>query len=434
MIVNRLIEKAMKRASGAQASLGQSESTNVSFENDKLKSVKSSQSTGMSVKVIVDGKIGSSHTTDIDDVDGVAARALEAAEFGSPAHFEFPTPKEGADVKVHDDAVLPVTKDEMVRIGEEMMALVKAYNSDIILHAGTSRSVGRSEFANSSGVEYTTDNTNFSVGVSGQRIRGTDILWAGHGFGWKKREIDHVEIAKKTIELFKMAENIAPIKSGDIPVIFTPEGMNVLLLALTLGFNGKNVFFGSSPLAGKLGEKIAEEARLKSGIRFSITDNPLLDYASASGRYDGEGVPHKVTPLIEEGIVKNFLYDLDTAGRAGTKTTGNGVGCGPTNLVVKEGDTPYEEMVKNTKEGLLVHSVMGLGQGNPISGEFSVNVRLGYKIENGEIVGRVKDVMLSGNTYDALKNIAAIGDKIEWAGGSLLTPPIQISKLSVVAK
>jgi predicted Zn-dependent protease len=65
MIVNQLVEKAMKKAQGAQASLWQSESTNVSFENDKLKSVKSSQSTGMSVKVIVDGKIGSSHTTEL---------------------------------------------------------------------------------------------------------------------------------------------------------------------------------------------------------------------------------------------------------------------------------------------------------------------------------------------------------------------------------
>jgi PmbA protein len=203
--------------------------------------------------------------------------------------------------------------------------------------------------------------------------------------------------------------------------------VNVLLLALILGFNGKRVFLGSSPLAGKLGEKIADEG-------FALSDNPLLDYANGSGTYDGEGVPHQVTPLIEHGLVKNFLYDLDTAARAGTKTTGNGIGCSPTNLVIKEGDTPFEEMMENTKEGLLVHNVLGLGQGNPISGEFSVNVLLGYKIEKGEIVGRVKDVMLAGNTYDALKNIAAIGDKAEWAGGSLLTPPIQIAKMSVVAK
>jgi PmbA protein len=427
MIVKRLIENAMRKAQGVQASLGQTESTKVSFENDKLKSVKSSQNTGMSVKVIVDGRIGSSHTTDIDDVDGVVVRALEAAEFGSPAHFEFPGPQEGPGVLVYDDDVLPMTKEAMVEIGEEMMTLVKEYNPDILVSAGVDKSVSKGWFANSSGEEYTTKTTSFGVGVHGQWVRGTDILLAGHDFGWKKREIDHSKIAKRAIELFKMAESIAPIRSGDMPIIFTPQGVNVLLLALSLGLDGKNVFLGSSPLAGKLGEKIADE-------RFFVTDNPLLDYANSSGKYDEEGIPHQVTPLIEGGVVKNFLYDLDTAGRAGAKTTGNGVGCKPTNLVVKEGNASYKEMIRNTKEGLLVHNVLGLGQGNPISGEFSVNVHLGYKIENGEVVGRVKDVMLAGNTYEALKNIAAIGDEAEWAGGSLLTPPIKVSRLSVVGK
>ena len=427
MIAKRLIEKAMTRAQGAQAALGQSESESISFENDKLKSAESSQSTSMSVKVVVNGNIGSSHTTDIQDIDGVVERALEAAEFGSPAHFDFPGPKKGSDVKVYDDAVQAVTKGEMVLIGEEMMGLVKDYNSDILVSAGVHKGRGTMEFANSAGIAYTAQSTSFGVEVEGQLIRGTDILWAGHGLGLKKRELDHREMAGKTVALFRMAEKTARVRSGRMPVIFAPEGMPVLLLALSLGVDGKNVFLGSSPLAGKLGEKVADE-------RFSIADNPLIDYAGASGTYDGEGVPHQATPLMENGFLRNFLYDLDTAGRAGAKTTGNGVGCSPTNLVVNEGTTPFDDMVKHTEEGLLVHSVLGLGQGNPISGEFSVNLHVAYKIENGEVVGRVKDVMLAGNTYTALNNIMAIGDRAEWAGGTLLTPPIQIADLSIIAR
>ena len=426
MVVEQLIEKAMKKAQGAQAGLRRAESTNVSFDNDKLKSVKSAQSTRISVKVIVDGKIGSSHTTDINDGDGVVARALEAAAFGSPAYFTFPEATKGPDVKVYDQAVLPVTKEEMVRLGEEMMETVKTYNSDILVSAGIKKGHSQREFANSSGTTYTTEITSFGLGVHGQWVRGTDILMAGHSFGWKKRDMNHRSIADHAVSLFKMAENTATVSSGDLPVIFTPEGMNVLLLALTMGLNGKNVFLGASPLAGKLGEKIADD-------RFSIVDDPLIDYASSSGQWDGEGIPRQITPLVENGVVKNFLYDLDTAGRAGAKSTGHGVGCNPTNLVIKEGDTSYTDMVKNTKEGLIVYDVLGLGQGNPISGAFSVNLQLAYKIENGVVVGRVKDVMLAGNTYDALKNIAAIGDKAEWAG-SLYSPPIQIAGLSVVAK
>lgn len=425
--VNELIEKAMKKAQGAQAVLKRTESTTVSFENDRLKSVKSAQGTGMSVKVILDGKIGSSHTTDMNDADGVVSRALEAAAFGSPAHFEFPQSSKGAEVAIYDEAVLPVSKEEMVWVGEEMMESVKAFNTDILLSAGVSKGVRHREFANSAGSDFATSTTSFGVGVHGQWVRGTDICMAGHSFGWKKRDVDHMAVAAEAVNLFRMAENTASVRTADMPVIFAPEAVNVLLLALTMGLNGKNVLLGASPLAGKLGQRIADE-------RFCVTDNPLIDFAAGSGRWDAEGVPHQMTPLVQDGVVCGFLYDLDTAGRAGAKTTGNGVGCDPTNLVIKEGDISYEDMVKSTKEGLVVHDVLGLGQGNVISGEFSVNLHLAYKIENGRIVGRVKDVMLAGNAYEALKKIAAIGDKAEWAGGGLLTPAIQIDRLSVVAK
>jgi PmbA protein len=427
MIATQLIEKTMKKAQGAQAWLNQSESTDVSFESNRLKSAESSQRTGMGIKVILDGKVGSSHTTDINDIDGVVDRALESAEFGSPAHFEFPNPQDGTDVKIYDEAVVPLAKAEMVNIGEEMIALIKEYNPEILSYAGVNKNYNKGEFANSNGIEYSVESTSFNLGVYGQLVRGTDILQVGHGFGWKKRDIDHIKITKETIERFKMAEKIAPIRSGNMPIIFPPDGIMVLLMALIMGVNGKNVFLGSSPLAGRLGEKIADE-------KLTITDNGLIDYMYGSSKYDGEGVPHQILPIIENGVLKNFLYDLDTAGRAGTKTNGHGVGCNPTNTIIKEGDISYEDMVKNTKEGLIVYDVMGLGQGNVMSGEFSVNVQLGYKIENGEIVGRVKDVMLTGNTYDAINKIEAISDKAEWIGGSLLAPYIKISNLSVVAK
>ncbi|MBW2107677.1 MAG: TldD/PmbA family protein [Deltaproteobacteria bacterium] len=427
MLAHRLIDKALKTAQGAQATVQRAESTKVSFENDKLKFVKSTQRTTINVKVVVNGKIGSSHTSDECDADGVVARALEAAAFGSPAHFEFPGPSDGRPVRVYDEAVLGVTREAMVQIGREMMTVVKDYNPDILVSAGINKGVRQTEFANSSGAAYQTQSTSFGVGVHGQWVRGTDILLAGHAFGWKKRDVDYGAIADRAVALFRMAQDTASIETGTFPVIFSPEALEVLVLALRLGFNGKSVFLGASPLAEKLGQKIAD-------ARFSLTDDPLIDYASRSSRWDAEGVPRQVTPLIENGVVKNFLYDLDTAGRAGTRTTGHGVGCSPTNLVVKTGDTSWQDMVADTKTGLVVYDVLGLGQGNPISGEFSVNLQLAYKIEDGRIVGRVKDVMLAGNTYDALNNIVAVGDQAEWAGDSLLAPPIQISDLNVVAR
>jgi len=263
-------------------------------------------------------------------------------------------------------------------------------------------------------------------------VRGTDILFAGHGVGQKKRAVDTEAIAAQAIEYFHLAEEIAPIESGEMPVIFTPSGLAALLLSLALAVDGKNVFLGASPLRDKLGQQIASPS-------LTVVDDPFVPYGPLTSAFDDEGVPRRVTPLVEKGVLRNFIYDLDTAGRAGTKPTGHGRGRRLTNLVIEPGKMPYAEMLRGIEKGLLVHEFLGLGQGNPINGEFSVNVFLGYKIEHGKLVGRIKDVMLAGNAFDALKDITAISQEREWVSGPWawfngLIPHVQVGKLSVTAK
>jgi PmbA protein len=229
-----------------------------------------------------------------------------------------------------------------------------------------------------------------------------------------------------------MAEQIAPVESGEMPVIFTPRGLIALLLSLGLAVDGKSVFLGASPLRDKIGQQIASPS-------LTIVDDPFVEFGPNTSAFDNEGVRRKVTPLVEKGVLRNFIYDLDTAGRAGTKPTGHGSTRRLTNLVISPGDTPYETMIKNTPRGLLVHEFLGLGQGNPINGEFSINLFLGYKIENGKLVGRVKNAMLAGNAFDALKDILVISKEREWVSGpyswfSGLLPHIQVGRLSVTAK
>ena len=77
---------------------------------------------------------------------------------------------------------------------------------------------------------------------------------------------------------------------------------------------------------------------------------------------------------------------------------------------------------------------MGAEQGNILGGDFSGNVLLGYKIESGKIVGRVKDTMVSGNIYQVLKQIAAIVSEPRWVDGFINTPHLYCSSLSVEAK
>jgi PmbA protein len=431
MIVETIIQKAMEKADGAQAIMTTHETSAVDFENDRLKSAESSQRTNIHVKVIKDGKVGSSSTTDPADIEGVVSRALEAAEFGSKAHFELPGPGEVDPVKIFDPGLIPLQKPEMIQMGQAMMDMIKAYNPEILAGAGVTRTITRIEFANSRGAIYSEEHTDFDVGAGGQWTRGTDILFAGHSVGQKKRELDTEDVAARAIEYFRMAEKTVPVQSRPMPVIFTPYGLVAVLLSLHLALDGKNVFLGSSPFRDKIGQLIAHPS-------FTLIDDPTLDYGPNSSAFDNEGVVRKPMPLIENGVLRNFRYDLDTAARAGTHPTGHGTNRSLTNLVVSPGDTSFEEMVAGVEEGLLVHDYLGLGQGNPINGEFSVNVFPGYKIENGKVTGRVKDVMLAGNAYAALKDITAISREREWVSGrwawfSGLFPYVQVGKLNVTA-
>jgi PmbA protein len=103
-------------------------------------------------------------------------------------------------------------------------------------------------------------------------------------------------------------------------------------------------------------------------------------------------------------------------------------------LVIEEGDATFEDMIRDMKEGLVVEVLIGAEQGNVLGGEFSGNILLGYKVENGESVGRVKDTMVSGNVYDILKELVAIGGEAKWVGGTLKTPALYLPGLAVASK
>lgn len=432
MIVEKIIQKAMESADAAQAIMSTQETSAVDFENDKLKSAESSQRTNINVKVVKDGKVGTSSTTDPNDIDGLVSRALEAAEFGTQAHFEMPGPGEFDPVKIFDPQLLPLQKPEMISMGQQMMDMIKAYNPEIMAGAVVNRTINKIEFANSKGATYSEEHTNFDVGTGGQWTRGTDILFAGRSIGQKKRELDTEDLASQAIEYFRMAETIAPVESRSMPVIFTPEGFGAVLLSLGLALDGKNVLLGASPLRDKIGQQIAHPG-------FTLIDDPTIEFGPKTSAFDNEGTLRKVTPLVENGTLRNFIYDLDTAGRADTHPTGHGTSRQPTNLVMNPGEKSFDEMVSGIQEGLMVHEFLGLGQGNPINGEFSVNVFLGYKIENGKFTGRIKDVMLAGNAYSALKDIAAISREREWVSGPYayftgLFPYVQVRGLNVTAK
>ncbi len=425
-MIERALERAAQRAHAAEVSLSSRHSVAAEYEDDRLRNVTVAQTTDLGVRVIANGKLGAAHGTDPARAEDIASRAIELAEFGSDAKFQFPATSDHPAVKTFDPAVEAIPKESLVADGAEIRDLVKAYNKDIKVFAYIGwESIDR-RIINSSGLDVSSRSTACEIFGGGMLIRGTDMLSVYRGRSWRRPAARPPEIAEQAIEQFRLAERTAAVAPKSMPVILAPRASTLLLLPLQLGLDGKNVLKGDSPLAGRLGEKIASDG-------FSLTDDATIDYAPRSEPFDGEGVARRPIPVIENGRLNAFLYDLETAGKAGVESTGSGPGCGPSNLLIAPGTVSFADMIAGTKEGLLVHHVMGLGQSNIINGDFSVNVSLGYKIENGEIVGRVKDVMLAGNIYDALHQIEAIGSEPEWFMATH-SPPIKLASLSVVAK
>jgi len=152
---------------------------------------------------------------------------------------------------------------------------------------------------------------------------------------------------------------------------------------------------------------------------------------------------------VSQGTIEGFTYDLWTAALAKAAPTGNGYkggllggggfrtppSIGVSNMLVSAGEVEEKEIISSIKEGLLVESVLGLGQGNLASGEFSNNVAVAFKIGDGKIVGRVKNTMISGNSYELLKdNLIALGNSPTWALGAVNTAAIAVDAVNVIGQ
>jgi PmbA protein len=92
------------------------------------------------------------------------------------------------------------------------------------------------------------------------------------------------------------------------------------------------------------------------------------------------------------------------------------------------------EIISGIDEGLLVEYVVGMGQGNVISGAFSKPLGLAFKIEKGEIAGRVKNAAIAGNIYDVLTNVGAVSRETAWVYKNFNLPYILLPDINVTAK
>ena len=430
-----ILAKAKRVAEEAEVFSISSEETLVRFEANRLKQLQTRQQTSMALRIIKQGRTGYATTTESGGSQELVGNAVETAQFGMPAKFQFPGLASYPTVEIFDTAVESVSEEKMIALGEEMIAAVAGHTPDIICEAGVTRSVISVRIMNSRGGQANYRKSLFSLGIEGSLINDTDMLFVGESESSCHPISDTGEITGVVLRQLELARNHASVPGKSMPVVFTPDGVaSALVMPLTAAFNGKTVLQGASPVGNRLGQQVFDD-------KLSLWDDPTIVYRPGSRPCDDEGIPSQRTPLIEKGIVANFLYDLQTAAMADTRSTGNGSrGHGglpspsPSALVIAPGSNTFDEMVKDIKGGLVIEQLMGAEQGNILGGDFSGNVLLGYKVENGEIVGRVKNTMVSGNVYQAFKQIGAVGSEAKWVGGFLQTPHLYFPNLSVASK
>jgi len=433
--MENILAQAKMVAEEAEVFMVSSEETPVQFEANRLKHIQSKQSRSVALRIIKGGKVGYASTTKLDDSQGLVSMAMETAEFGMLARFEFPSPTSYPQIEVFDPDIESISIEEMIKLGEELIVAVTSHTPDIICEAGVTKSVVSVNIINSRGGQTNYRKSVFSLGVEGTLIRGTDMLFVGESQNSCHPLLEPKAVTEVVLQQLELAKDQATVPSKPLPVVFTPYGVaSALISPLMAAFNGKIVLEGASPIGNRLGQPVFDK-------KLWLWDDPTIAYRPGSRPGDDEGVPSQCTTLIEQGTVASFLYDLQTAALAHTQSTGNGSRNrgglptpSPSAFIIAPGDTTFDEMVQDIKEGLVIEQLMGAGQGNILGGDFSGNVLLGYKVESGKIVGRVKDTMVSGNIYQLLKRIIAIGSEAKWVGSSLKTPYLYCPSLSVVSK
>ena len=430
-----LLDKATKVSPEAEVFHVVHRDEPVLFEANKLKLVETRESSGVALRIIKDGRVGLSSTSDLARADGIIDDAIEVAPFGPEAALEFPSLNSYQQVPVYDPLTESLSVDKMVELGQTAVDRVREYSDEILCDVSVAKGVTTITVMNSRGGHATYTKSVFSIFCHGTIVEGTDMLFVWDGQSSSRPLLDPSEIVNSIRQQLEYSSRIAPSPDGEMPVVFTPRGVSgALLPPLMSGFNGRTALQGASPLVGKLGERLLD-------ARFSVWDDPTVPYAPGSRMCDDEGLPSRKVPLVDRGVISSFLYDLQTAAQAGAESTASahrGLNTlpspGTSVIMVGEGDASYEDMLGDIKDGLVVEHLLGAGQSNILGGDFNANVLLGYRVQDGSVVGRVKNTVISGNVYKALENVRAIERESHWVGGSLKTPALCLDKVSVAAK
>ena len=425
-LAEQLLELALRSgAEAAEVFQSGSMSRPVFFEANRLKQLESSQAEGVALRLWQQGRPGLAVAYGAVEPQALVDRALAISQLNEPEPIELVA----AAHTRYPDVGTAVAVGQLVEWGKEAIALVRDAYPDVLCGAEWECDMETTRLVNTRGLDCGYTDTTLSCYLSAEWVRGEDFLSVSDGQIQRDR-LDPVALAQEVLQRLAWAQqNVAP-PTGRVPVLFTAKAADMLWDTVQAALSGKQVIERASPWSDRLGEAVTSSI-------LTISQQPNAGPFSCP--FDDEGTPTQPITFIKDGVLQLFYTDR-TIGRAlGSGTTGNGfrpgLGSYPTpglfNLLIQSGFKPLSELIASLDRGIIIDQMLGGGAG--ISGDFSINVDLGYRVERGEIVGRVKDTMVAGNVYTALKNLVELGNDADW-NGSCYTPSLIVEGLSTTGR
>ena len=433
----KLVDKCLSLgADSAEVYLQTSRNLSIRVRNADIETIQEASSGGVGFRVIVDGKMGFSHSNDLSEqaLNDTISRAVAFAKLTTPDESNI-LPSDNRLTRVEGLFDPEISGISMERKIDMALAIEKhAMNDPKITHSSGS-SFGEREgevfIANSGGLSksYKSSICSLGVGVVAEKDdqRRTGGEYCSRRFFSDLEPLE--EIAEKAAR--KAWELLDPrmVKTQRAAVIFDPSVAPSLLQGVIAALNGERVLQGASFLKDSLNEQFASPL-------LSVTDDGTKPKGIGSAPFDGEGVPTAKRVLIENGILKGFTYNTRVAARAGVESTGNASrggytnlpGIGTHNLYLTAGQYSQEEIIAATPRGLMLKGLTGYGI-DPVSGNFSGGAT-GFWIENGKILYPVEGLAIAGSADQILNGIDMMGSDIDM-NRSFASPTLRIAEMQI---
>lgn len=366
----------------------------------------------------------------LDDTCAIAQAMEEDAYAGLPAPEETMTTV--PDLDLWDNALGQVPVEERTAMARAAERAALDYDRRITNSNGGEYGSSQSHilYANSHGLlgQYRASSVSLAVSSIATDDSGMQSdYW--YATGRKLHQLQAAaaigqEAARRTLRRLG-ARRVATQK---VPVIFDPSTAGSLLGHLCSAISGSALYRGASFLPHHLGQSIAPET-------VTIYDDGTLVGALGSKPFDGEGLPTRRTPVVERGVLRNYLLDTYSARKLGMRSTGNAArsagdtpSVSPTNFYLLPGTATPEEIIASVPKGLYVTSLIGFGV-NQVTGDYSRGAS-GLWIENGELTYPVEEITIAGNLQQMFANIEMIGNDLDMRR-KVTAPTLKIHEMTV---